>query len=708
MNLARRGQRVSEARVRSAIERSPIGVHVFAPDGRALLSNTAWKEMWGAPREGEVDEVGGVFRDERVRASGLLPYLEEGAAGATVAATPPLVNYPSGYPSRGGERWFEASIYPVKAEGGRVLEVVLVAEDVTERQRARADLEDSEERSRSLTQNASDLTLVLDADGRIRYASPSSERVLGRRPDLLVGEDLFDYVHLEDLGVVGPAFTGNLGKPGATGDRVEYRMSHTDGTYRSLEGVATNLMDTPSVGGIVVNARDVTERKALEDLISRQAFHDHMTGLPNRALFLDRVEIALARLTRQKNPFAVLLMDLDNFRVVNDSMGSETGDAVLFAFAERIKEHLRPQDTLARFGEDEFAVLLEGLDDLGGAVRVAERISRALIETPFVVGGRDLFLGASIGIALGARSLEEPREVLRRSDLALRGAKKRGKGRYEIFDESMDADVLARLRLEDELRAAIPRGEIVVHYEPTVSIVNERTFSMEALARWEHPERGLLQAGEFMSVAEETGLVIPIGEMVLLEACRQGVAWQERYPARVAPRVSMNVSRRQILQPDFVEKVIQALQQTGLRPRGLALEISEGVLANDEEEISSSLRALKDFGVNVTVDNFGMGHSPLSRLKRFPADTLKVDRSMTIGIEKDIEDRALVAAVVSLARALGRSVVACGVETVEQFERLRELGCDLAQGNYFSLALPPEVATSLLDSELLGLPNLKP
>ena len=694
--LVRRGERVSEARFKTAIEQSPLGVHVFAPDGRPLLSNTAWKRLWGFKEE-ETEESS-ILRDEKVRASGLVPYLEKSIAGES-AVTPPLTSGLSANGDRtASPRWFEAYVYPVRDEGGRVLEVVLMAEDITERQKVIADLEKSEERFGFLVEHSSDLVMVIETGGKIKYVSPSVSRVLGHSSEDLIGEDLFDYLHMEDLGMVGPAFTGGFGTLGATGDRVEYRFRHKDGTYRTLEGVATNLIDNPSIEGIVINARDITERKALEDQISQQAFYDSLTGLPNRVLFVEHLYQALARLTRQDKPFAVLLMDIDNFRVVNDSMGPETGDAVLAGFADRLREQVRPQDTIARFGEDEFAILLEGLDDLGGAVRVAERVSQTLIESPFVIVGRSVYVGVSIGVVLGARSLEEPREVLQKADLALRRAKRKGKGRFEIFDQSMDADALSRLQMEDELRAALAREEFVLHYQPIVAIATEKTTSVEALVRWDHPKRGLLEAGEFMEVAEETGIIVQIDDMVLRRACNQAALWQEKY--RRPPMVNLNLSRGQLSRPDLAEKVAEVLEHSGLRASGLAFEVSEDTLAEDDEGIVTGLRALKDLGCRVTVDKFGAGRTPLAHLKRFPTDALKMDLDLISAVDRDLEDRALVSAVISFARALGRVVVACGVERAAQVQTLRDLGCDLAQGDYFSRALPGEIATSLLDAEL--------
>ena len=694
--LARRGQRVSEARFRTAIERSPLGIHVFAPNGQPLLSNDAWKELWG--RTGDESAGDNVFRDEYVRVSGLAPYVEEGVAGVA-ATTPPLLYDPEEIGREGKKRWFETSIYPVKDDGGRVLEVVLLVEDVTERREVQDELQRSEERLRSLVKNAPDIITVLDGDGTIRYQSPAIERILGYGVDDLVGQDIFDYVHPEDLGFVGTTFSGGLSVPGTVSGRVEYRLRHKDGSWCPLEGISTNLLGSPGVEGIVVNSRDLSERKTLEEQISHQAFHDSLTGLPNRALFLDRLGHALARLTRNVEPLAVLITDMDNFKIVNDSMGPEAGDALLAGVAERIKDCVRPQDTVARFGGDEFAVLLEDVQDTKGAVRAAERVMQAL-ETPFSLRGRDVFVAMSIGVAVGIKGSESPSELLRKADLALDEAKvNEGGTRYRVYEEGMNAEAFMRLETEDHLRQALVREELQVHYQPNVSVEAETIVSMEAYARWQHPERGLLEAKQFMAVAEETNLIVPLGEGVLRAACLQGAQWQGRYPGRVSPKVNVNVSRRQLAEENIVEKVGEILRETGMRPDNLWFDVTEGTVTEDEE-IVGRLVALRKLGVRIAVDNFGVGSSSLSQLRRFPADAIKIDRALISGIDENPQDRAIVAAVIDLSRALGRSTIACGVETAEQFSRLRSLGCNLAQGTYFSKPLPADVATTLLDVEI--------
>jgi diguanylate cyclase (GGDEF)-like protein len=435
---------------------------------------------------------------------------------------------------------------------------------------------------------------------------------------------------------------------------------------------------------------DFTERKMLEDQLAHQAFHDPLTGLPNRALFLDRLVHALSRAERgaerdEACGVAVLYMDLDDFKRFNDSLGHQAGDRLLVGVADRICAHLRLGDTFARFGGDEFAMLLEDLEEVDQAREVAGRIERALVD-PFEVDGHQAVLTTSIGIVMasaGSESGEEQAEdLMRRADIAMYRSKRGGKDRYEVFSSRMNHS-LEQLGIEEDLRSAIRLEELRVYYQPQVSLRTGETVGFEALARWEHPERGLLAPSEFIPLAEETGVIVPLGRWVLSEACRQWRVFREQIPPHPSQLMCVNLSARQFRHPELVEEVSAILSETGMDPEDLALEITESAIMEKRSTAVDVLRALKDLGVRLAMDNFGTGYSSITNLKSFPVDALKIDRSIVEGMDEDPEDRAVVSASIDLAHALGIDVVAEGVETTRELYELRSLGCDAAQGYYW-------------------------
>ncbi|HEX5501921.1 MAG TPA: EAL domain-containing protein [Thermomicrobiales bacterium] len=429
--------------------------------------------------------------------------------------------------------------------------------------------------------------------------------------------------------------------------------------------------------------------------MQHQAFHDPLTGLPNRALFLDRLEHALAYARRRRESVAVLFVDLDRFKVINDSLGHEAGDLLLIAVASALKGCLRPEDTAARLGGDEFTILLERVADITAAVEVAERILGAL-QTPLPLGGYDLVVTGSLGIALSTPERDDPVELMRQADVALYRAKASGKACYQVYDATMNARVLERLELEAELRRALEREEFVVHYQPKVALATGHLEGVEALVRWQHPERGLLPPAAFIALAEETGLIRPLGRWVLIEACRQARAWRAEHPADPPLVMAVNLTAPQFQQPHLAADIATILAETGLPPHLLQLEITESVLMDDAAATLATLGALKRLGVQLAIDDFGTGYSSLSYLKRFPVDWLKVDRRFVAGLGTDAEDTAIVRAVVNLAAALRLAVTAEGVETADQVARLQALGCTLAQGFYFARPLPAAALGALL------------
>ena len=426
-----------------------------------------------------------------------------------------------------------------------------------------------------------------------------------------------------------------------------------------------------------------------------KAFHDGLTGLPNRDLFLDRLQQALDRSSRDGVLRAVLFLDIDNFKVINDSLGHKAGDELLTVVAARLRACLRPGDTAARLGGDEFVVLLDGVTGVGDANRVAERIAEVL-DSPIELGERQVVVGASVGIALTADHESEPDDVLRNADVAMYEAKKAGKGRNKVYDPDMFAQALRRLDLGNDLRRAIEQGELRLSYQPKVLLGTDTITGVEALVRWEHPERGLILPDEFIPLAEETGLIVPLGWWVLREACRRAREWGERYPPTLPLGVSVNVSGKQFQEADLVRGLAGILHEVGLEPSRLQLEITESVVMEDTEYAAGLLRELKGLGVRIAVDDFGTGYSSLSLLRRFPLDELKIDKEFVDGLGGSDQDEAIVRLVIDLSHALGLEAVAEGVETAEQLARLREMGCDQAQGYYFWESLPAEEAGALL------------
>jgi diguanylate cyclase (GGDEF)-like protein/PAS domain S-box-containing protein len=569
---------------------------------------------------------------------------------------------------------------------------VIIARDISDRKQAEAALRRSEDRFRSLVQNSSDLMTILGADGTILWHSPSVERVLGYPPDALTNTNLYDLVHSDDAPRLAAAFTA-CATDAANQTTIDFRCRHREGSWRYLEAVASNQLDHPTIGGIVVNSRDVTERKAFEDQLARQAFFDPLTGLPNRVLFMYSIEHALAGARRNNLGVAVMFLDLDGFKLVNDTLGHLMGDQLLIAFGQRLKTCVRPGDTVARLGGDEFTILLENVPSSGEAERVASRILERL-QQPFEFEGRDLFVSSSIGIAFGTHGDTRPSELLRFADAAMYRAKSSGKARSVVFDHSMHAAFLARATLESELRVALDREELRLHYQPIADLATGDLVGAEALARWQHPARGLILPMEFLPLAEETGLILPMGQWVLEEACRQARIWQLEHPDGPPLTVSVNLSARQFQQPDLVRHVEHALAQAKLDPSSLRLEVIEGVLMDDPRATLAKLEELRALGVRVTIDDFGSGYASLSSLRRLPVRSLKLDPSF-LG-QLDPTSVGIMRAMATLAHALGLEVTAEGVETGDQLARLREADLDRGQGYLFSRPLAKEAMQTLL------------
>jgi len=539
----------------------------------------------------------------------------------------------------------------------------------------------AEARFSSLVRNSSDAIAIAAEDGRLFYVTPSAERVFGLRPEELVGRRMTELVALEDRARLQELFSTSLAPPGASAT-LELRVPRGNDRHRIIEMVATNLLREPSVAGCVLNIRDVTDRKGLEDQLRRLAFHDPLTLLANRALFRDRVEHALAVSRRRGNRVAAIFVDLDNFKKINDSMGHGEGDRVLRATAQRLSKCTRNGDTVARLGGDEFAVLTEDASHQDDVIEVAARIVEALKE-PFPFPGSSLRVAASVGVAFASES-DGVEELLRNADVAMYHAKEQGKSRYAVFKPEMQKEVQDRLRIEADLTRAIHRNELRLLYQPIVDLESGYLLGVEALVRWQHPERGLIPPAEFIDVAEETGQVVGLGRWVLHEACREVREWQKRMPLGKQLRVAVNVSGQQLQGGDLVAEVTGALEHTGLDPGALVIEMTESVVMQNTEDTFAKLSRLKRLGVRIAIDDFGTGYSSLSYLHRFPIDILKIDRSFVQRLGEERDGTELARAIITLGETLGLEVVAEGIEYEHQLRELVDLGCVAGQGYYYS------------------------
>lgn len=520
------------------------------------------------------------------------------------------------------------------------------------------------------------------------------DREIGNHPS-----EWFDRVHPDDRDGLDVRLTAYLRRLIA-GFEYDYRILHHDGAYRWMHcrGIAVWDVDGNATH-IVGSQTDITERKLAEQRLWHNAFHDSLTGLVNRARFINRLEHVIARAQRSASPlYAVLLLDLDRFKLINDSLGPLIGDRLLIAIARRLEQCLRPGDTLARLGGDEFAVLLEDLSEPHAAVKVAERILQ-LFEQPFHLNGHEVFSSASIGIALSdATRYHSPSDVLRDADTAMYHAKMEGRARYAVFHPIMHDRARLRLQIETDLRRGIKRNEFFVVYQPIVELSTQRTVGFEALLRWRHPQRGIVTPAEFIAVAEETGLIVTIGQMVLHEACRQLSEWKQRHPERPLA-MNINLSPRQIADPDLVHRTAALIEEYRLDADALRLEITETAIIEHGDAAGRMLQQLRTLGVQICIDDFGTGYSSLSYLHRFPIATIKIDRSFVSQIHRSHENTEIVRSIISLARSLGMAVIAEGTETEEQLIRLRSMSCAYGQGWLFARALEPAEATAILDRE---------
>jgi len=581
------------------------------------------------------------------------------------------------------------SLESVASQVSLAVEGASLAEDLHRRQ--------SEARFRSLVAHSSDLITVLDAHGTVTYQSPSVQRVLGYRADEIEGRDFARLLSESDrprlaqiVAGVGEAYVGG----GAETHVIECSLRHRDGAWLQFEVQHTDLLQDEHVRGVVLNSRDVSERKAFEDQLAHQAFHDPVTSLANRALFADRVQHSIKRSSRGGPAIGVMFIDLDDFKTVNDSLGHAAGDTVLQEVGRRLQGVVRPGDTVARFGGDEFAILLDGITDSAEAADVAGRIL-GVLELQYDIDGKQVYPRASVGICLAGEEFDssDAEELLRNADVAMYMAKRDSKGSYRVFEPAMHERVVERLELQTELQRALELNQLEVHYQPVVRLDEQADYGVEALLRWMHPTRGTIPPLQFIPLAEETGQIVAIGRWVLQEACRQGALLHERFPRTPPLTMSVNLSVKQLQSETIVDDVRGALEESGLPPSALVLEITESVMMADTDLAVRRLEELKSVGVLLAMDDFGTGYSSLSYLSRFPVDILKMDRSF---LSPEHEESGLIAAIIALGTSLTLDVVAEGIELPEQMASLQNLGCDLGQGFLFARPMNREALVEYL------------
>ena len=598
------------------------------------------------------------------------------------------ITTPSGQP-----KWLEAAGRPERQDNGDVVWDTLVL-DVSARKQAETALWESEARFRLVTENMSDLVCLHHPDGRYLYVTPSSQALLGYCPEELIDQDPYQFFHPEDRDRIRKAAhqMALRGEP----HPIVYRMRHKTGEYLWLETITQPIFDSEGqLLHLQTTSRDVSDRVKAEEQLKHDALHDSLTGLPNRTLLLERLDLALKRAKRHPDfQFAVLFLDLDHFKVINDSLGHSIGDALLLAVANQLKTFVRETDVAARLGGDEFVLLIEEIEGLTEAIAVAERLLEAF-KSPLLLNGREVFTSTSIGILTRGTSHRTAEDLLRDADLAMYRAKQDGRGHYAIFDRTLHVQAMQRLQLDTELRRGLENDEFVLYYQPIVSLRTGSIQGFEALIRWQHPDHGLILPGKFIPTAEETRLIVPMGRWVLQTACAQMAAWRAQLPEQ-SLRVSINLSVQQ-LQPDLLEHLDEALGQSGLPGAQLVLEITESMLVQKLETTDSLLLQLKARGIHLSIDDFGTGYSSLSYLHRLPADALKIDRAFVSPNERDARNQAIAESIVTLSNLLELNAIAEGIETLEQLQWLQSLGCELGQGNWFSPPLSTDQATVFLN-----------
>ena len=670
-------------RVVSILESSDDAIFTLSLDGKILNWNVAAQTLFGYRCE---EAKGMSFKDLfRERDHNLLSLLLERIRQDRGADSFETVNIRK----NGSHVQTSFTLSPIHDQDGRIHSAAAVVRGIDEKKRAERALALSEQRYALAAKGSNDGLWDWDLQTGEVYYSPRLKAILGYTDDQL--EPTFDTwrdrIHPDDLAQFDESLSSHLADDQANFYH-EHRIITRDGEERWVltRGMAVRD-ETGRAVRIAGLLTDITRQKQSEAALIKQAQKDKLTGLPNREMLTEIIRCALARSGRHPDyKFAVLFLDFDRFKVINDSLGHEFGDMLLVNIAQQLRVQLRTVDVAARLGGDEFVILLDGIDGLGGAIQVAERLLR-YFSKPHSVGGHDVTSTASIGIVTNDGDYTKPEQMIRDADTAMYQAKAAGKAQYVVFDEQMHAKALQRLNLERELRRAIFLGQLSLVYQPIVSLSNGQLEGFEALVRWQHPELGRVPPDRFIEIAEETGEIIPIGNWVLRHACKQLASWKTQYPKADDIYMNINISKRQLTQPDTIRNLQAIFEQTGVSPSDVKLEITESVIMDDRDGITPVLNQIKDLGVQLAMDDFGTGHSSLSCLHRFPLDVLKIDREFIHNMEQRIEFTAVIQAIVTLAQTIGIRVVAEGLETSEQVAQLQALDCDSAQGYYFSKPL---------------------